>query len=393
MATQPVAKPRASTLLDELDAAVRNVQHLVRGATPRLVSGNQALGIAASFAEIERAAASGVALFTPVVVETGSFAKAGHASAQDWLGSLSGTSAAKAKGRLAAAERAAADPQLTEALHEGELSTDQLGVMTTTAAEVPEATGGLLDLIEQGASHQELSDAAARLRAAKRSRETERVRRARVHAQRHFGWHQVDGGGIRGEFFCDEVAWARVAPLLERETKARWKAAGSAIAANATGGETLAAHRLDAFLDLMAPSAGSGSGSSTKSQTLVVVDAAALRRGTTTGDELCEIEGIDPVSVAAATELLSEGGLRFLVREGFDIKTVTKSTRDIASCIDAALVVRDRTCAVPGCGKRLGLERDHREVEYRANGPTDLDNSSWLRPAHAGETSFVVHSS
>ena len=100
--------------------------------TPSSVSGDQARSIVASFAEIERAAASGVALFTPRVVETGSFAKGGHGSAQDWLGSLSGTSAAKAKGRLAAAERAAADPRLTEALHESELSPDQLGVVVNT---------------------------------------------------------------------------------------------------------------------------------------------------------------------------------------------------------------------------------------------------------------------
>ena len=68
------------------------------------------------------------------------------------------------------------------------------------------------------------------------------------------------------------------------------------------------------------------------------------------GDELCEIEGIGPVSVAAATELLSEGGFQYLVKEGFDIKTVTKSTRVIANCIDMALVARDRVCARPGCG-------------------------------------------
>ena len=109
--------------------------------------------------------------------------------------------------------------------------------------EVPEATESLLDLIGQGASQQELSDTAARLRAAKRSRETERVRRARVHRQRYFRWHQDDNGGIRGEFFSDEIAWAQVAPGLEAEAKARWKAAGAA------AGDSLEAHRMDALID------------------------------------------------------------------------------------------------------------------------------------------------
>ena len=415
----------ASAFGDKLHAIVRDTQELVRKAEPRSVSGDQARSIVASFAEIERAAASGVALFTPRVVETGSFAKDGHTSAQDWLGSLSGTTAAKAKGRLAAAERAAADPQLTEALHESELSPDQLGVVATVANEVPEATESLLDLIDQGGSQQEVSDTAARLRAAKRSRETERVRRARVHTQRHFRWRQDENGGIRGEFFCDEIAWARVAPGLEKETKARWKAAGSA------AGESLAAHRMDALIDILAGSgrgdrrqgngadeggSGGGGGRGTaKVETLVIIDAAALRRGTTEGDELCEIEGIGPVSVLAATELLTEGGLRYLVKEGFDIKTVTKATRDIARSIDAALIVRDRTCARPGCGKRLGLEIDHRDVDFSADGPTELDNLvrlcpdchalktfggwrlegkpggwKWIAPAHPKSASFIA---
>ena len=87
-------------------------------------------------------------------------------------------------------------------------------------------------------------------------------------------------------------------------------------------------------------------------RTLIIVNAESLRRGTTEGDELCEIEGIGPVSVAAATELLSEGGFQYLVKEGFDIKTVTKSTRVIANCIDMALSsvtvsAPDRAVATP----------------------------------------------
>ena len=136
--------------------------------------------------------------------------------------------------------------------------------------------------------------------------------------------------------------------------------------------------------------AGAGAraaGARARVETLVIIDAAALRRGTTEGDELCEIEGIGPVSVLAATELLTEGGLRYLVKEGFDIKTVTKASRDIARSIEMALIVRDRTCARPGCGKRLGLEIDHREVDYRADGPTELDNLVRLCPdCHALKT-------
>jgi hypothetical protein len=357
----------------ELEGIAGSLRRLVRSANPDAVSGDQARTMVALFAEIERVAASGVALFAPVVVETGSFAKEGHGSAAEWLGALSGSSAGVAKRRLGAAQCAASTPVLDEALRRGVLSADQLTLVAQTTAEVPAAAATLVPLAEGGASHQELRDAAARLRAAARRRESERASRARVHAHRYLRAHQHEGGGIRGEFFCDEVAWAKVAPRLEKLARERWKTAGSKDAT------TLDAHRLDVFIDLLA---GSGSGQAAWPETLILIDAAALRRGTTEGDELCEIEGIGPVSVSAATELLSEGGLRYLVKEGFDIKTVTRSTRDIARCIDAALIVRDRTCCVGGCGKRLGLERDHVHVDYGDDGPTELDNLVRLCPGH-----------
>jgi len=45
-------------------------------------------------------------------------------------------------------------------------------------------------------------------------------------------------------------------------------------------------------------------------------------------------------------------------------------------------VNHDRTCAVPGCAKRLGLEIDHRLVDYGDHGPTELDNLVRLCPQH-----------
>ena len=389
-ATLPIdtAVPSEEARLADVAQAVRLLRGVLRHPVPGGLSGDTARQFVSLFSEAERAAASGVALFAPVVLETGDYTKEGHGSAADWLGSLSGSSSGAAKGRLAAAARAAQDPLLTEALHEGELSAAQLALVTSTSAEVPDAAGDLLELMEQGASHQEVSDAASRMRAAKRSLEDEKRRRARVHTNRYFRWGQDEGGGIRGGFFCDEVEFARIAPRLEAEATRRWKAAGN----GQGGGDSLEAHRLDAFIDLMSGSGDGGQpdgggrspgpGPGPRPRTLIIVNAESLRRGTTEGDETCEIEGIGPVSVAAATELLSEGGFQYLVKEGFDVKTVTKSTRVIANCIDMALIVRDRVCAVPGCGKRIGLERDHRKLDYGHDGPTELDNLVRLCPAH-----------
>src|SRR3984957_15681120 len=275
-------------LYGDLDRIVGELQEVVRTSTPESVSGDQARRFVERFAEVERVSASGVALFTPVVTRTGSHAKKGHASAQEWLGQVSGSSTGAAKGRLAAAERAAADPTLTDALHEGGLSSAQLAVVTNAAAEAPESTADLLELVDSGASHQELSDTAARKKAAARSRETDRLRRARVHTNRHLRVHQVDTGGVQGQFFCDDVEWARVAPRIEARAKELWKAAGG-------GSEPLEAYRLDAPIEQLSGSDGTGGPSApskgSRCQSIVVIDAAALRRSTTEGDELCEIEG------------------------------------------------------------------------------------------------------
>lgn len=369
----PLTLPIES-LRTELEQAVRTIQRLVRGAAPNAVSGDEARGLVGLFVEAERAACSGIALFTPVVVETGSYAKVGHGSAADWLGAISGSSAGAARSRLAAAERATTDRALTEALHGADLSTAQLKLMSETSAVVPDAAQTLLKLAGDGASHQVLNDAAARLRAGARCRETERTRRARVHEQRHFRWHQAPDGGIRGEFLCDEVAWARVAPGLEARAKQSWKAAGHP-------GASLDAHRVDALLGILGGPVGK-TGSGARPHALVLVDAGALRRGATEGNELCEIEGIGPVSVDAATELLGEAGLQFLVRDGADIRTVTSTTRDLPQRVAAALMVRDRTCAVDGCGKRHGLEADHCRIDFGDEGPTSLDNLALLCPEH-----------
>ena len=404
------APPSEAASRAEIEQAIRLLRDVVRRQVPDALSGASARQFVTLFSEAERVAASGVALFAPRVVESGEYTKGGHGTAAEWLGALSGSSAGAAKGRLAAAARAAKDPLLTEALHDGELSVSELGLVTKTLSETPEASADLLDLMNRGASHQELSDAATQMRASARSTENERLRRARVHTNRHFRWGQDEHGGIRGGFFCDEVEFARVAPRLEAEAKRRWKAAGNGNGSGEGGGDSLEAHRLDAFIDLLSgPGAfgpgdddegddddhgGAGEGGrggprghrgrpgpGPRPRTLIIVNAESLRRGTTEGDELCEIEGIGPVSVAAAKELLSQGGFQYLVKEGFDIKTVTRSTRVVANCIDMALVVRDRVCARPGCGNRLGLERDHRQLDYGNDGPTELDNLVRLCPS------------
>jgi hypothetical protein len=361
---------------DRLRSALRTVREVIGSLEPGTVSGEEALELANLLGETERAAASGMARLTPRVIQTGAFAKAGFGSAQDWLAAVSGTSSSSARSRLAAAEHAARSPELSRPIRQGRLSAPEIGILAHSAVEAPEALGDLVELATGSSSFKELSDAASAAKCAARSKESARLRRARVHRTRHLRWRQDERGGVRGEFLCDEVVWARVASVLEAKTKARAKAAGG------SSEDSFDAHRLDTFVELLEASANAANGRPSRTHALVVVDAAALRRGSLAHGERCEIEGIGSVSVEAAIELLGEGMARFVMTSGRDVTSVTSSTRWIPPSTEAALVVRDRCCVVPGCGKRLGLEIDHCEVDYADGGPTTFENLARLCPEH-----------
>ncbi len=325
-------------------------------------------------AEAERVATSGMALLTPRVLETGVYAKAGHASGPDWLAAVAGSSRAAARARLAAAARAAVEPRLSGPLRQGKLSTPELQVLSDAATTAPESLSSLLEMAAGESSYRELSDAAVRAKCAARSAESARRRRARVHAARHLNWHQDPHGGIRGEFLCDEVTWARAVPVLEAAAKSRWRDSGAA------DGGSLASHRIDALVELLAGTHAGGDGP--RPHALVLIEAEALHRGHLEPGDTCEIDGVGPVSLEMATELLGEATTQFVIKTATDVAAVTSPTRVLPQRAAMALIVRDRACVVPGCGKRLGLENDHCDVDYADGGPTELSNLARLCPEH-----------
>jgi hypothetical protein len=77
--------------------------------------------------------------------------------------------------------------------------------------------------------------------------------------------------------------------------------------------------------------------------------------------------------------------VRFIIKEGTDIRTVTKSSRDLARRPPLALAARDRPVCV-GCGKRLGLQADHCFVDYAKDGPTESTTWPCCAPHHDMKT-------
>jgi hypothetical protein len=111
--------------------------------------------------------------------------------------------------------------------------------------------------------------------------------------------------------------------------------------------------------------------------TVVRVDLSALRRGKAEPGELCEIDGQGPVPVAMARDLANDSMLTILFHQAGDVRSISHLGRTINAKLRTALVYRDRTCVVPGCGVGVGLEIDHVH-EVHLGGPTELDNLALL---------------
>ena len=114
---------------------------------------------------------------------------------------------------------------------------------------------------------------------------------------------------------------------------------------------------------------------------IVRVDRDALLRGHTEGDECCEIDNQGPIPVAMARDLANDSFLRIVFHEAGDIRAVCHLGRTINQQLRTALVFRDSTCVVPGCGTSFGLEIDH-IVPFAEGGPTTLDNLALLCHHH-----------
>ena len=111
------------------------------------------------------------------------------------------------------------------------------------------------------------------------------------------------------------------------------------------------------------------------------MDLDALLRGQAEGDECCEIDNLGPIPVPMARDLANDSFLRLVFHRAGDIRAVSHLGRTINRTLRTALVHRDTTCVVPGCGTSSGLEIDH-IIPFAEGGPTTLDNLALLCHHH-----------
>lgn len=339
-------------------------------APPEKVEGSDAMALAALFAEIERIAAAGKALYARRVKETAAYQAAGHRNAAVWLATVSKDPVSRARGVFEIADQVVKTSALRAAFSSGELSTAQAAIVGPAAALRPGAVPELLKTARLGTFRQ-MKDLASRTKRIARGEPDQQARDRRLYSRRFCRiWHPASGG-IRIDAWLTAVDGARVVSCLERETNAVFDQCWA-------GGvrEPPQSHRADALVRLVCREE-LGSRPRPRAQVVVRVDAAALRRQSLADGEVCEIAGVGPVSLATARELLGDCWLNLLVKDGIDLTTVT-TTRTIRPSLRVALGERDPTCVVPGCSIS-----DHLQI-YRWSTGSDT-----LRPAFMSDLSRV----
>jgi hypothetical protein len=355
---------------------VRQATALLEAASKALgdVTANDAVTLARMFAQAEKVA---MAATRRAVLRAGDDGARKHGGDRDMAGltaRLTGTTVARAKQGLKSAERAGAIADVERAYVAGTLSFDQAAVISDTAAKAPAAASQLIREAQRS-SLAGLRAAAAATIAALQGEEAALERERRLVARRFCRVGALPDGGVRLEALLPTEEGAAVMRALGSATDHCWRRAwarGRHVSVDQA--------RADALAALVA---GGGAASEPRSAELVVtVDAASLVRGETEAGETCEIDGVGPVPVSTARGLLGEALLTILVTDGTDVRAVTSTKRVIPTKVRKALVFRDPSCVVPGCGQRSHLEIDHWRLDFSRGGLTALDNLCRLCAPH-----------
>ena len=249
----------------------------------------------------------------------------------------------------------------------GQLSEAQAREVASAAVEAPGAERPLLERARAG-GFAGLKQYAARVKANAMSEQDEEARYRRIHASRHVRWWTDADGADRGEWKLTPDAGARLRAALRVEQERVFKQARAE--ERREPAEAYAADALVALADRTLEG-GSDRPPPPKATVLLRLDATALQRGHTTGDETCEIAGVGPVPVAVARELLGDALLKLVITDGVDVLNVTHAGRTRTAAVQTALEWLFTECGVVDCHQREHLEYHHTEP-YRNTKVTRL---------------------
>jgi hypothetical protein len=440
MASTALSTPAVDAGLGVRLESARGLLAVVVGEVdPDCLDGAGAAGLYAAFAALERLAVAGKTLVAPRIEASGVWREGGHANAATMLAEVEGVSPGQARHTLVMGHRLEELPGTRDVVRTGQLSAAKVFELTGAGILDP---GREQDLLA-GAEHQPLQavkDRCHRARATSGAKDPRATIR-RIRAERHFSWWTDPEGAFcyQGRDTADRGAkiLARLGPVVQALATAAREADTEAPR------QPERALRADAFFALVTRPAlaaggggqaevgggsedGAGAGADPVTPEVVLsgsddhragptepghggagpaeadapsldaltlidrappcsvsvrVDLAALLRGHAEQGEVCEIDNQGPIPVPMARDMANDSFLRFIFHRAGDIRAVSHFGRTIHRHLRTALVHRDTTCVVPGCGVSSGLEIDH-ILPFTEHGPTELDNLALLCHHH-----------
>ncbi|MFP5325945.1 MAG: hypothetical protein ACLGHT_00510, partial [Acidimicrobiia bacterium] len=321
-------------------------------------------------------------------------------SAADRLANRTGTSRGAAKRSIDTGRRLEDQPELDAASRAGELSAEQMALISEAAAANPREEARLVALARSGASLEELRRECARVRAAADS--DAEARRERIHRQRFAARRTNDDGS--SQITCrgtpDDVAqmWAVIEGYaksvfdrarLEGRRESQGAYAFDALveicrlaADQATGGPAAPA-RPESAEGEQAPVSAGRIRKPVPSKVIVRVDWTSLMRGHAIAGETCEIAGVGEVPVSLVREWLASGDpfVAVILTEGVDVISVAHLGRKPTAVQRSALEWLSTGCDVAGCDNSVGIEVDHVD-DWAKTRQTRLSRLRWLCSHH-----------
>ncbi len=270
--------------------------------------------------------------------------------------------------------------QTADAFNKGKVSSTEANAIADTVDVAPGAEGALLGMAESGASTTDLL------------KECDRIRRDALDADGGLAARQRQARSLRswtdamgmtclsGRF--EPVAGARLIAELERRSDRLFRAQ---VRAKDDVIDSPEQRMADAWMQMVDSCDANGNARRRGPRTMVqlLVTKAAVDRGHLEPGEKCETSDGKPIPLRAVDDALADPDCKVQEVEfdEVDVRAITSHKRYIPARLRDGLSARGVCCAVSGCGRTKGLQKDHDE-EFAAGGPTELTNLTWLCGYH-----------
>ncbi len=393
-----------ATTAGEFFAALEVIESFVGCLEPDRYDAKDAARLTKGFALGKRLCGAGETLVAQRAVRGNAHLTTGHRTPEEWLSSITGASKGEAKDLLKLGVALESQPTVEDALRAGRLTSQQAKLVSDAVKVNPGREDDLVKGAETDTAGQ-LKDRCLRAKSEGRSKEDAQRHRRALHDNRRCRTYTDSEGAFCLEAHLTPEAGAGLKSALDAQCDRFFQQArkegrfenidayrADALEALVTGEGILApATRKRKTATASSPAADAASAApgpsdrrraDPRATVHIRVDLAALRRGKVMHGETCEIPGVGPVSLGWATEMLGAALLDLVITDGVDVTTVVRLGRHIPAALLTAILERDQQCVVPGCGKRLGLENDHWQVDFADGGPVSYENIARLCAHH-----------